>query len=191
MTVLDKVYMVEDRKINLGKLLAIGLLVVALPGCEVINNLTAPTKDAPDEFTVYQRAPLAIPPDFGLRPPKPGAPRPQNLETRGQAKSIVLGRQTTPDNLPKALEDSSPGIRAFLEKSGAVGLDPNIREIVSRETSDLAEENKGIANQILFWSKDGDYGKVIDADLETRRLQEKEAIDGAVNPASKPKITRN
>jgi hypothetical protein len=33
----------------------------------------------PDEFEVVQRAPLTIPPDFDLRPPKPGSPRPQEV----------------------------------------------------------------------------------------------------------------
>ncbi|KAI1692992.1 hypothetical protein DdX_20915 [Ditylenchus destructor] len=32
----------------------------------------------PDEFAVARQAPLVIPPDFALRPPQPGAPRPQD-----------------------------------------------------------------------------------------------------------------
>ena len=71
-----------------------------------------------------------------------------------------------------------------------MGLDPNIREIVGKETGDLAEENRGVVDGILFWSAGGEYGKVIDADKEARRLKEKEALDGAVNEASQPKFTR-
>lgn len=33
----------------------------------------------PDEFAVARQAPLVIPPDFALRPPQPGAPRPQDV----------------------------------------------------------------------------------------------------------------
>ena len=163
---------------------------VGLGGCEKLNQVLGPSKQAPDEFTVYSRAPLAIPPDYGLHPPKPGAPRPQNLENRGRARAVVLGRTSAPTHLPRALEQASPGIRDFLSKSGAMGLDPNIREIVGKETGVLAEENRGVVDGILFWSAGGEYGKVIDADKEARRLKEKEALDGAVNEASQPKFTR-
>ena len=36
---------------------------------------------APDEFAVQRRAPLVIPPDFALNPPRPGAPRPQEADS--------------------------------------------------------------------------------------------------------------
>ena len=62
---------------------------VGLGGCEKLNQVLGPSKQAPDEFTVYSRVPLAIPPDYGLHPPKPGAPRPQNLENRGRARAVV------------------------------------------------------------------------------------------------------
>ncbi len=35
-------------------------------------------RSRPDEFAVARQAPLVIPPDFALRPPQPGAPRPQD-----------------------------------------------------------------------------------------------------------------
>ena len=35
-------------------------------------------RNRPDEFAVARQAPLVIPPDFSLRPPQPGAPRPQD-----------------------------------------------------------------------------------------------------------------
>jgi len=43
----------------------------------------------PDEFAVEQRAPLTIPPDFGLRPPQPGAPRPQEGNIADKARGVV------------------------------------------------------------------------------------------------------
>lgn len=36
------------------------------------------SRNRPDEFAVARQAPLVIPPDFALRPPQPGAPRPQD-----------------------------------------------------------------------------------------------------------------
>ena len=44
---------------------------------------------APDEFAVESRAPLTIPPDFDLRPPTPGAPRPQEVAAAEKAKRAI------------------------------------------------------------------------------------------------------
>jgi len=46
---------------------------------------------APDEFAVSRRAPLVIPPDFALNPPKPGAPRPQEADSSTQALQAMFG----------------------------------------------------------------------------------------------------
>jgi hypothetical protein len=43
----------------------------------------------PDEFAVESRAPLTIPPDFQLRPPQPGAPRPQEADVANKAQGVV------------------------------------------------------------------------------------------------------
>ena len=45
--------------------------VIALTGCEETKRVFGKTKEAPDEFAVYRRAPLSLPPDSDLRPPTP------------------------------------------------------------------------------------------------------------------------
>jgi hypothetical protein len=44
---------------------------------------------SPDEFAVESRAPLTIPPDFNLRPPEPGAARPQETSVASKAQGVV------------------------------------------------------------------------------------------------------
>jgi hypothetical protein len=46
-------------------------------------------RSGPDEFAVESRAPLTIPPDFDLRPPQPGAPRPQEKTAAEKARSVI------------------------------------------------------------------------------------------------------
>jgi hypothetical protein len=46
-----------------------------------------------DEFAVARRAPLVMPPDFALNPPKPGAPRPQEADSSTQALQAMFGGQ--------------------------------------------------------------------------------------------------
>jgi len=44
----------------------------------------------PDEFRVVTKAPLVVPPDFSLRPPAPGKPRPQELQPESAARTALL-----------------------------------------------------------------------------------------------------
>ena len=55
-------------------LVVAGLMVGA---CGDTRKVLGYDKVTPDEFKVVSRAPLSLPPDYGLRPPQPGAPRPQ------------------------------------------------------------------------------------------------------------------
>jgi hypothetical protein len=48
-------------------------------------------RQRPDEFAVSRQAPLVIPPDFALTPPKPGAPRPQEADSSTQALQALFG----------------------------------------------------------------------------------------------------
>lgn len=64
-----------------------------LAGCgEEMRKSFGLGKNAPDEFAVVRRAPLSLPPDFALRPPQPGAVRPQEGTVTDQARSTVLGQ---------------------------------------------------------------------------------------------------
>jgi len=51
----------------------------SLAGCQSAAAALGMTKVVPDEFRVVTKAPLTVPPDYSLRPPAPGEPRPQEL----------------------------------------------------------------------------------------------------------------
>ena len=63
--------------------------VVAVAGCTDFKRSIGLEATMPDEFAVESRAPLTIPPDFDLRPPTPGAPRPQEKSADQQAKDVM------------------------------------------------------------------------------------------------------
>lgn len=78
-------------------------------------------KNSPDEFNVVNKPPLALPPDFNLKPPKPGTPAPQNLNPTAQAiNALFPGRTTLP---PPA----SRGEQSLLNSVGAGAVSGNIR----------------------------------------------------------------
>ena len=74
-------------------LLAWGVLcstaVSLLPGCADMKRAIGLERTSPDEFAVESRAPLTMPPDFELRPPQPGAARPQEKSSGQQARQVI------------------------------------------------------------------------------------------------------
>ena len=69
---------------------AIALLGLATGGCGIGKALGG-GKNAPDEFAITTKAPLVVPPDYGLRPPRPGESRPQELSPSERAQQVLLG----------------------------------------------------------------------------------------------------
>jgi hypothetical protein len=143
------------RRLPLTASLALALLGASLAGCDSTKEMLGLTKRSPDEFQVVSRAPLSMPPDYSLRPPSPGAPRPQEGTTIEQAQSIVTGHSTDrnlePDQIPSIGEGEqttaeSTGEAAFLQSASLSGVDPNIRKLVDQETA--AEEGIRRASSI-------------------------------------------
>lgn len=65
-------------------------------------------KRAPDEFAVVKRAPLIVPPDYDLRPPDPGAPRPNVGRTSDQARVALTRTQAEPSPAAQILAGAAP-----------------------------------------------------------------------------------
>ena len=72
-------------------LLAVASLcsMLLLGGCTSIRQMVGLDRTGPDEFAVESRAPLTIPPEFDLRPPQPGAPRPQDVTAAERARKVI------------------------------------------------------------------------------------------------------
>ena len=83
-------------------------------------------KRAPDETSVVEQAPLELPPDFDLRPPVPGAERPQERAAGAQAREIVVGAAAAEDSAPVG----GAGERSLLARAGADEADPAIRDVL-------------------------------------------------------------
>ena len=73
---------------------------VGLAGCTSTRKALGMTKVVPDEFRVVSKAPLVVPPDYSLRPPAPGEPRPQELQPESAARTALLGKREAADRTP-------------------------------------------------------------------------------------------
>jgi hypothetical protein len=180
---------------------ALALLAPAFAGCSSTKEMLGLTKRSPDEFQVVSRAPLSMPPDYSLRPPTPGAPRPQEGTTREQAENIVTNyseRATStlqPDQIPSIGEGEqttteSAGESAFLQSASLTGIDPNIRKLVDAETSADQDASKSFLDDLIFWRAPEPYGTVVDPVAEQKRLQENQALNKPTDSGETPIIER-
>src|SRR5437870_11071272 len=79
---------VEPHRIPLFAVVCLSLSLL-LPGCGEFRRAVGMDRVGPDEFAVESRAPLTIPPEFDLRPPQPGAPRPQDVTAAERARKVI------------------------------------------------------------------------------------------------------
>jgi hypothetical protein len=124
----------------------LGLAGVALTGCNSTKSALGLNKVVPDEFKVITKAPLVVPPDYALRPPTPGEPRPQELQPESAARETLLGQRESAAR--------SEGERLFVARAGAEKADPLARYVVDDEFGDIAYKDKSFADRVMFWKKD-------------------------------------
>jgi hypothetical protein len=161
------------------------LATTALAGCDGAREAFGLSRTTPDEFAVVPRAPLTLPPDYSLRPPTPGAPRPQEETTRTVAQRTIIGGAA--DTGP---EVSGSGEQALLDRAGADEALPDIRQVVERESADLLVAEQSFVNRLLFWREAQPLGEVVDAEAEARRLAENAATGDPVTEGETPTIER-
>ena len=164
-------------------LAASGLLL--LSGCGSSSSLSRTfglTRDAPDEFTVTTRAPLSMPPDFSLRPPRPGAPRPQEQSERQQAEEALV-----PDlalNQPQA--GQTPGQSALMAQTGP-SAPADIRSKVDQDAR-YAANDESFIDKILYWRKPDTTQVQVDPTKESQRLRQNAALGQAPDVGDTPII---
>ena len=88
-------------------------------------------RGAPDELAIGRQAPLVIPPDFNISPPKPGAPRPVAPDARADALQTLF-----PDTTPKSNAET-----ALLDGAGATRGDPTARSTVGDPGTNVANKD--------------------------------------------------
>ena len=167
--------------------------VIALTGCEETKRVFGKTKEAPDEFAVYRRAPLSLPPDSDLRPPTPGVSRPQVVNPRDQARAALglSAKKTDKVDLSKSEDITrlSNGERALLALTGANKAKPQIRKLVEEKTADLYETNETLTDKMVFW-RSKNKGVALDPQKELKRIREAQSLGKPLNSKDIPSVTR-
>lgn len=170
------------------KLLTLTLALGCLPlvACETAEETLGLTKSVPDEFSVVKRAPLQLPPDYSLRPPRPGAARPQEQEPVKRAKEVVFGgaNATQKNSGPSNPEE------LFLLQAGTNTADPAIRAKVDEESANVIEENKPVGEKLFDFVSGNDEppGSIVDAQKEQERIQKNVEEGKPINEGDVPTI---
>ncbi len=134
------------RKISVTKTGAILTLVSAsalLAGCGSSGGLLGRAR--PDEFAVQRQAPLVVPPDFALTPPRPGAPRPNDSTASQQSLDALFGgsapRSEIEKNTVSKAGSPAPGIRSGVgdAQTNTVAKGQLTRDIVAAPQGDGRE----------------------------------------------------
>ena len=182
------------KRIASSGILCLAAGALLLTGCEKARTAIGLDKQAPDEFSVVTRAPLSLPPDYGLRPPEPGSKRPQERTVQTEARQALLRNSRT--SLADAVRSESAsgrvsrGEAAVLARAGALNSDPSIRRKVNQESKAIAEADESLLDKVIFWQEAPKPGSILDADKEARRIREARALGKAVNKGKVPVIER-
>lgn len=176
-----------------GKLFTRAAVLIAaaatLSACAGFGRAVGGGKNPPDEFAITTKAPLVVPPDYSLRPPKPGESRPQELSSADRAQQVLLGDANA--------APPSAGEQLLLRRTGALAADQNIRNQLAAEAGGRAEKGRSLANQLVFW-KFLENGDVDDSaaplrveDPEAWLAAREEAIERVTGEDAKVEIKKN
>jgi len=180
------------RTFSLKTLLLVGA-ALALGACSSTKSIIGLEKQSPDEFEVVTRAPLSLPPDYGLRAPAPGKQRPQEKTVRTAARDTLLqgsGNRAVAGQRAARPNGASRGEAALLSRAGALNADDSIRAKVDSESSALLNANQDVFDKVMFWQETPKPGVIVDPKKEAKRLREARALGKPVNKGDVPVIQR-
>lgn len=179
-------------------LIALPLMLTACADGSVRDTLGL-NRNAPDEFSVVSRPPLSLPPEFTLRPPRPGE-EPRGLATDEQARSLLTGTAATAvkdaGNLEAPTVNSavtpvlrndtlSNGASRLLKRAGANETDESIRSKLSEDAARPVDTStaKTLVDQLSGAEKNE---PTVDAKKEAERLRDNKDAGKALNDGDVP-----
>lgn len=188
--------------------LEIGVLMASLVGLGAcgqgtVQNALGMGKRSPDEFAVVSRAPLIMPPDYGLRPPGPGESRPGIATTSEQARASLVGTPTDgppPEagqpvlaatlDLPPAPKMTAAE-QALVAEATTTPSDPQIRTKIADENVQLAAVEQELFTRLIEWRQPSTLGTTINPEAETQRLRTNRAAGKPPTAGNQVVIVQN
>jgi len=133
-------------RLGSNKFVVVSVIALAALGVAGCKKTTYKNSNSPDEFAISRNAPLVVPPDFALVPPKPGAPRALGADSQTQAVEALFGPGAKPP--PKSASEQQ-----LLDKAGATKPDPTARSTAGDSNTTMVD--KGAFVQELLAARPG------------------------------------
>lgn len=173
--------------------LAISLMIL-LTGCSSARDIVGLSKQSPDEFEVVTRAPLSLPPDYGLRVPVPNISRAQEKSVRESADNLfsARGSQSPGQNLSRVDRSGaiSPAEDAILGRAQAKTSNQSIRAEINSDNKTISGTDKKLIEKIIFWQGTKKPGAVLDPEKESKRIRGLKSDGKAIGNGAVPVIER-
>lgn len=163
--------MAEFPKRSLWRACVLVAAGLSLMSCDTIRSAAGITKEPPDEFAVVSKAPLIIPPDYNLHPPKPGA-APLNQVSPTQSAQAALYGDDTAAVAATINGNFSQAEKLLLAQSGAATADDTIRRKIASDNRN-AEDTGSLTDSLLFGGPTDTGDKPVDASAEAARIGDK------------------
>ncbi len=169
-------------------LLLAAIVPLVLAGCSgnEVSRTFGLAPSSPNEFEVTTQAPLSMPPNYLLRPPEPGAPRPQTLSEARQAEATLVPQAALQGGNGAPM---SAGQQALLQAAGPP-VSAGVRNQVDAAAAKRAE-NGGFLDKVMFWKKPAAPGTLVDPQREAKRLRENAALGESPLNGDTPIIQRH
>ncbi len=134
-------------------------------GCTGVKEKIGIINKSPDEFQVYEKKPLDVPPNFELRPPIDG----DKIATDSKDENIIFNEEVN-TNESLTIEDE-----VLLISIGDKDSDKDIREVINNENS-IREIEKPLLDKILDFDPIIEVNKEenneLDPNLEKERINQ-------------------
>jgi hypothetical protein len=184
------------------------LLLLTACGQGTVQNALGMGKRSPDEFSVVSRAPLILPPDYGLRPPGSGESRPGVDTPAEQARASLTGGESAsmtgrdlqqPAHTDSAMVSAgfdegaragSSGEHALVAEATTAPVDPQIRRRIAEENMQLAEVEQALFTRLVKWTEPNTLSVAVDPVAETERLRSNKAEGKPATEGESPVITQ-
>ena len=176
--------------------------LVMLTACArgTVQDALGMGKRSPDEFAVVSRAPLILPPDYGLRPPGSGESRPGIDTSSDRARASLTGGELQQPAAPgqqvvsaafdERGEAVSSGERALIAQTTTTPVDPEIRRKIAEENMQLAQVEEELFTRLVKWRQPSTLAVAIDPAAETERLRANRAAGKPPTEGDSPVITQ-
>jgi len=166
-------------------LAVLGMAALGLSGCGAVQDIGSLINGQQDqELADIKNPPLAVPPDYDLRPPHGGGNRLRTEQAERRGRQMLTG--VSAGAVPPA--GRSAGEDALLRLAGfRAGINSSVRRDVDQETETRSKTEQQFVDKLLKWKEDS---APPDDQANAEEAKSSGGISDIIGGTTKPTIRR-